>query len=258
MSGKDTIISSLVTDISITDIGGVQGRIRLDKRKNGRNTSSSNTINEKELWKHLHRKLELEISNLWQRSVFLATFIVLLFTGYGCFFAQVIIPDKPQQFADGSSLDFIGLFLACLIVIMGMLWIAMAKGSKYWYEIYEKKIEILEYTIMKGNLQFLYEQEYNVDLPQKTLVETGGLLSNKPSLYSPSKINIMLGWIVFVVGIFLMIFHSCRIVYFEENIIKVLIYHLNECLLCVLVVVVGLLLIVILVVHEFIRHEPKK
>ena len=81
----------------------------------------------------LYQCRELEITTQWQRSVFLAAFIILLFTGYAklieLFFSKHI-----------TCLPFhwTGLILAFLIFIFGILWLAMAKGSKRWTDIYRK------------------------------------------------------------------------------------------------------------------------
>lgn len=161
----------------------------------------------------LYQCRELEITAQWQRSVFLAAFIILLFTGYAklieLFFSKNI-----------TCLPFhwTGLILAFLIFIFGILWLAMAKGSKRWTDIYETKI-------------FLYEEKRRVNIPEQFKCKTerfcknyndkfrpsppnalccykkGDSLEKKNSFWSfssatasTSKVNIMIGFIILIFG----------------------------------------------------------
>ncbi len=169
----------------------------------------------------LYQCRELEITTQWQRSVFLAAFIILLFTGYAklieLFFSKHI-----------TCLPFhwTGLILAFLIFIFGILWLAMAKGSKRWTDIYETKI-------------FLYEEKRRVNIPEQFKCKTerfcknyndnfrpsspndlscykkDDLLEKKnyfwslgPAATSTAKVNIMIGFIILIFGTLAFIFHS--------------------------------------------------
>ncbi len=79
---------------------------------------------------------DFEIQHFWQRSGFLATFIVLIYTGYGAFWGNILVEETNTKMIH-HFISIGVLFLGC---IFSSLWIMMAKGSKYWYEIYEKKI----------------------------------------------------------------------------------------------------------------------
>lgn len=100
------------------------------KKKKLCNTSKRDRILDR-----LYQCRELEITTQWQRSVFLAAFIILLFTGY----AKLIELFFSRNIAY-LPLHWTGLILAFLIFIFGILWLAMAKGSKRWTDIYETKI----------------------------------------------------------------------------------------------------------------------
>ncbi len=83
----------------------------------------------RELRKDFYKIRKFEIQNLWQRSIFLATFTVLLFTGYGTFVEKLLSYDGSQA--------VIAHIICCLLALLGsifsMIWIMMAKGSKAWF-----------------------------------------------------------------------------------------------------------------------------
>ena len=139
-------------------------------------------MSEKKVTKHdLYEKLwasrDFEINHLWQRSIFLATFIVALFTIYfsvlnnftssksvsedlkiervkstesyeGYAIAQddksvlVVKDDRDESLIAKPCFKLIALDVICLFgFLFSVLWICMAKGSKYMYERHERGIE---------------------------------------------------------------------------------------------------------------------
>lgn len=165
----------------------------------GTSTSENqNQVSLKELREEFYKIRKFEIQNLWQRSIFLATFIVLLFTGYGAFFEKLMSYDGLQS--------IIGHIICCLLALTGsifsMLWIMMAKGSKAWYEIYERRIHNIE-------------QETTLSIPKKYRMDKeapwtldNSLLSRKPGAYSVSRINILLGQVLWVIWIVIFCLHA--------------------------------------------------
>lgn len=146
----------------------------------------------KEIRKDYYKIRKFEIQNLWQRSIFLATFTVLLFTGYGFLIDKLISHSETTLANNELSLKLThGLcsILAFLGCTFAMIWIMMSKGSKAWYEIYEKKIYNIE--------------SEKIGLPEKFCMSGGSphslnnsLLSCKPGAFSVSRINILLGQIL--------------------------------------------------------------
>ena len=90
---------------------------------------------EKMILENLYRCRDLELNNLWQKSIFLGPFLILCFTGYG------FLLDKLFQ-GESFSLKTNILCIALSIVsaIFSMLWIYMFKGSKAQYERCERAI----------------------------------------------------------------------------------------------------------------------
>lgn len=136
------------------------------KKKKLCNTSKRDRILDR-----LYQCRELEITTQWQRSVFLAAFIILLFTGY----AKLIELFFSRNIAY-LPLHWTGLILAFLIFIFGILWLAMAKGSKRWTDIYETKI-------------FLYEEKRRVNIPEQFKCKTERFCKNYNDKFRPSPPN---------------------------------------------------------------------
>ena len=169
----------------------------------------------------LYQCRELEITTQWQRSVFLAAFIILLFTGYAKLIELLLSENRAYL-----QLHLTGLILAFLIFIFGILWLAMAKGSKRWTDIYEAKI-------------FLREEKTRENIPEQFKCKTERFCKNYDANFRPSppnypscykkddllegknsfggvgsatvstaKVNIMIGFIILIVGAVAIICHA--------------------------------------------------
>lgn len=100
-----------------------------------------------ELYKVLYNAYADEIKNLWQRSIFLGAFMVLVWSGYGALQLKAIEPKIVGNLTQSAfcaqsaeqSLVYISasLGLCAIIIILSWLWIAMAKGSKFVQEAHE-------------------------------------------------------------------------------------------------------------------------
>lgn len=83
--------------------------------------------------------------------------------------------------------------VSLLGIITSILWIYMMKGSKAWYEVYEKSIYAIEREIFE-----IENGKYVMGKFAKKMRGDFGLdfWSNKPGAFSPSKINILIGWVL--------------------------------------------------------------
>ena len=207
-------------------------------------------MDEKYVTKHdLYEKLwasrDFEINHLWQRSIFLATFIVALFTIYfsvlnnftspATSFEDVVLEVRSNESlstasviqndefslvvkddCDSKSLkeepcfQLIALDVICLFgFLFSVLWICMAKGSKYMYERHERGIEAAH---DKGSFDKELQREIDIesyevlwDLGDYTYIPRHGALPLSDydyrifhyngAKYSSSKINISIGYI---------------------------------------------------------------
>ncbi|MDR0907061.1 MAG: hypothetical protein LBM63_00395 [Rikenellaceae bacterium] len=158
----------------------------------------------------LYKCRDLEISNLWQRSIFLGAFLLLCFTAYGMLFGKNINNLSSLVFQLGATaLSIIGY-------ILSLIWIMMAKSSKAWVQVYETKIgrfetdfkrvlDIPNYCVMNGE---------NLD-PKD--IDMYIICSRNAGAFSPSKINILLGQIFITIWVLLFIGHNAH---FIKNILQ--------------------------------------
>lgn len=156
----------------------------------------------RELRKDFYKIRKFEIQNLWQRSIFLATFTVLLFTGYGFLIEKLISTACDESSSCCSNvapaskeLRLLLTHLACSIlaflgIIFSMIWTMMAKGSKAWYEIYERRI--LDIEVEKA---LKIRKKYRMSKGAPWTLDDS-LRSQEPGAYSVSRINILLGQVL--------------------------------------------------------------
>ena len=157
-------------------------------------------MQKEERLKQLFIQYNFEISNLWQRSLFLFGFLVLIYTAYGVL--QLNLLQKFDFKIHGDIFMHIVSFFICFVgLIFSMLWIFMANGSKNIQESYEKEIKSTD---------------------ENALVSLG----NSKNRYSPSKINIMIGWINLAIFTLFAGFH---------------LYHINKCATFFIIVIIVLL-----------------
>lgn len=189
----------------------------------------------RDVYDELWRGRDFEISHLWQRSVFLAVFMLAIAGGYGTYMMKVMFPSGESNIekicgtlkneanqmknADISfEIKKLGniekykkltpIFLTYLGIIFSMMWIMMAKGSKYCFERYELGIDsIIEDRTFNqtvddtkvpchGNLPDLEDKK-----------KSDYILSPLAGRYSVSKINITIGIVALLFWCCLNILH---------------------------------------------------
>lgn len=167
-------------------------------------------IIEENAYQRIFDRMNNEINRLWQRSIFLGTFLVLIFVGYGNVLLRLFGADASKFYYE-SPLNIVCVGISILGIVFSILWIMMAKGSKAWQEKYERTIYEFE------------NDEVNWNTNLRCLVEKGiihgrlkGVPSNKfdncilnrgAGAYSPSKLNIALGQISLVLWGLCALFH---------------------------------------------------
>ena len=186
---------------------------------------------------------DLEIKNLWQRSIFLASFLVLCYTAYGALIGNILgqyrlADEKIWQYNTAIILlSFVG-------IILSVLWICMAKGSKAWQEVYEDAIGKFE------------EQYLSKDIPKDfRSKELSGchdkrdlcLFSVNGGPYSPSKINIVIGQISLIIWSCIPIGHFLYLMICYSQAI-------TECYGLIIGIAFGLMVIILLIL----RRNPYK
>lgn len=173
------------------------------------NEYSEGKINIKDIHQTFWRCRDFELSNLWQRSVFLTAFLVLFFTAYGTILSKMldISHDDHSYFL---ILDSICYALSLLGVTFSVMWIKMAKGSKAWYEAYESAIRAIERSKDYTNKEaaaiggFSYNRLEGYD----GIRINNSIMSGKAGEYSVSKLNIGIGQVFFLLWVVIGLIHT--------------------------------------------------
>jgi hypothetical protein len=156
-------------------------------------------IEKKDLRDTFYKNRELEIKNLWQRSIFLASFLVMCFGGYGKIVELLLNSNDNEHI---QILHVLAILVCLLGIVFSWLWIAMAKGSKAWQEVYEDAIKSIE-SEPALNIEEKYRYgQYNLKEGADT-----NILSCKAGRYSPSKINIAIGQVSLFMWIITILLH---------------------------------------------------
>lgn len=158
-------------------------------------------IEPKDIYESLWRCRDFELSHLWQRSVFLTAFLLLVYTGYGAVILNVFTNSNLNG-GNVKILLLVGLAILLIGMLFSQLWIMMAKGSKAWYEVYEHAIFEIEHNstyaseIVTSKMQedrVIHGEVISFEKPDNSL------FTMKAGAFSPSKIDIMIGQISFFV-----------------------------------------------------------
>jgi hypothetical protein len=169
---------------------------------------SEDKIGISEIHETFWRARDFELTNLWQRSIFLTAFLVLCFTAYGVVISK--IADNLKISDQLIFLNIVGYLLSIMGAIFSILWIKMGKGSKAWYEIYEGAIRAFE-TNQKyaresasaiGGFNYRKLEGYYRHNDLKN-----NLFSLSAGAYSVSKINIAIGQAFLAIWIILGLIH---------------------------------------------------
>lgn len=167
-----------------------------------RNKDQEDMITYKEVYDNLWRCRDFELKHSWQRSIFLTAFLVACCAGYGQVILSICDSDKSVQVTGNLVLNGCAFLLTLVGIVLSVLWIQMGKASKAWYECYEKAIvafsdqkEYFENEKVSEISGFKYRDipGYESDRISNWLWSTTG------GGYSPSRINIAIGHLSFLI-----------------------------------------------------------
>lgn len=180
-----------------------------DFEENVRKKDLERTLNK------LYRCRDMEITNLWQRSIFLTVFLTLTLSGYGILVSNFFTTNI-FIYPNYKILHLAAIAIGLLGFTLSVIWILMAKGSKAWYEVYAKAISEFEEEFKKelgipqiylmGKVDFL-----DGDMQKKNC--NGFYINEKLSnidsgTYSVSRLNILIGWVFLIVWTIVITFHG--------------------------------------------------
>jgi hypothetical protein len=203
----------------------------------------------KDAYEELWRCRDFELTHLWQRSIFLGAFLLASFAGYGQLIAQ-----WSGQARGFSALDNVmGFVVAITGLVLALMWVMLAKGSKAWYERYENAI----YHFVKiANISQKTKKELYDEGVEKIIGFAYGdngfeaysasvsswLWNTKGGSYSPSKINIAIGHLAVVVWLTAISFHIAVARWGVKKVAALAVSHCDLALAMMSLLVFGLLL----------------
>lgn len=208
-------------------------------------------ITSKDVYSSLWRCRDFELSHLWQRSIFLTTFLVMSFTGYGSMLLRVCeyVTDD-NKCIPFCILNIAGLCIALLGIVLSALWIMMGKGSKAWYEKYENALYHIERNEKYSKAIVANDMDDEMlmhgSLPAANPLDTS-LFTTNAGRFSVSRINIAIGQVSIVVWCLAYLIQSICFSFSNQ-----LLFILNDCgtfpWVSILSLLVWLLLLVLIIV----------
>lgn len=198
-----------------------------DGKKTGEGEETVEKVTIRDVWENLWHCRDFELEHFWHRSAFLSGMLLAGFTAYGC------LVGNSSSLTDWCSLrKFVLCEAVCLLsAVFSVLWILMAKASKYWYEKHESAILTLmgwsenerlfddsAYVFDEDKKHCIagfgyaeiprYNDEWNAD--QKS---DDSIWSTKRGAFSPSKITIFIGQLSLVVWLLLGVGHLVSFIF---------------------------------------------
>lgn len=235
-------------------------------------SENSNKFTTKDLYTELFHCRDFELQHLWQRSVFLAGFMIALFTLYGSFVGdnlnsklnfdvnKIEQSDKNivitysanvnDNLSNQTTIHYFAFFIGCVGIIISQLFIMMIKGSKRWYEQFESAL----WWFYNNNSDLFDEKLKNNinDYPHfgnlwdKRI--NNSLFNTDAGHYSVSRINIVLGQLLCLVWIGITGFHLFNIFYSFDFVTR---YFSSEKYICEIFTFVSTVFVVFLLVLLF-------
>ena len=167
-------------------------------------------ISYRDVYKNLWACRNFEIEHIWHRAIFLSAFLLATYAGYGGLLVTVVTADR--IWFPWSVLNGIAFFMSIVGLFFSILWIMMAKGSKAWYEHYEKGIEAYVEHLKSVNAfddKVGDVTEFTVHTLQyfKSPKTDSRILSTEGGTYSVSKINVVIGHFSLIIWSLLLLVH---------------------------------------------------
>ncbi len=100
--------------------------------------SNADIIQKKRILHYAADVRKFEIERFWQRSLFFWGFIGAAFIAYANLY------EKKEE--------LLPLLIACFGVVCSVAWTLQNRGSKYWQEAWEQKVETVEFTVLGARL----------------------------------------------------------------------------------------------------------
>lgn len=207
-----------------------------------------------EVFDRLWKCRDFELATLWQRSVLLGTFMLATYAGYGMMILNVF--EKSYRATRWDVLNLVAIGMCGFGVLLSVLWVMMLKGSKAWYEIYERAIEdfrtywpeafrtcvmtsrSVQCSELAGfGIVWIKRHKTNLDF-------SGSLVSGAAGCYSVSRVAILIGQTSLIGWLGLVVVHLLFLLVGYETVVRLCDSH--DVMVGVAVVLLGTLFIAVL------------
>lgn len=156
---------------------------------------NDSALNMKDVYAELWRGRDFELKYFWQRAVFLSAFL------FGCYIAywELLLKLFEPKNCDFALHNTLAILVTMIGMVVSILWVLMAKGSKAWYEDWENGIyQFIETFEENGSLKgehlkwagFHFRDQ--ITIPGRKQPDHN-LLTTRGGRFSPSRINIAIG-----------------------------------------------------------------
>ena len=146
---------------------------------------------------NLYSSYRFEVDNVWKRSTLLTAFAGFVITGYAVLVSSIVSADDMGTWIMYNK---IALVVIVLGLIYSAIWTMMGKASKGWQEVYQRKITKCE---RRCRIPIPFRLSKN----KKRIHFCDMLLSTSAGRYSVSRLNIILGIVMFVFWVLAFLFH---------------------------------------------------
>ena len=174
------------------------------------------------VYKNLWKCRDIEIQMLLSRLTLLGAFMALTYTGYG-----VLLIKCFDQIKNWNLFHLFAIGICCFGLIFAVLWTLTAKGSKMWYEMYERAIGYFQevnadiFEPFKNGRRILSYADFGTPEIFKLDKFDYSPLSLKAGGFSVSKIPIVMGELSIVAWGMLSILHTLAIWVGKANVVDV-------------------------------------
>lgn len=164
-------------------------------------------IDERAVYAGLWKCRDFEIDHVWQRAVFLSAFLLACYAGYGGMILGLATAEHVR--VPLAIVNLVGFCIAMIALLLSLVWIMMAKGSKAWYEHYEEAIDAFEKNhrgAFGGSCVARVKNADETISGFKRPKTSSWLWNTSGGAFSVAKINIVIGHISAVIwfGVILM------------------------------------------------------
>ena len=156
---------------------------------------------------------DFEIAHVWNRAIFLTAFLIACFAGYGTVLLAMV---KPAECCVRSEIvNALAFCLTLIGIVVSVLWIMMAKGSKKWYERWENAIEAFRKSpkyrdAFEGKVDEIAGMKHSDIEGFKEFGDPDAsdcIFNTDGGNYSVSRINVFIGQFSLLVWLVLMVYH---------------------------------------------------